>query len=585
MLEDSKREVDPIAVEVIGKRFQAATDEMLATLFRTAFSPNVKERRDCSTACFTVDGDLVSLSAEAPIHLSSLMGMVQNIVRRFPLESIARGDMFLTNDPYVGGGSHLPDLTVAAPVFAGDRLAGFVANTAHHSDIGGKVAGSESADCTSIFQEGLRLPPVKLMAAGELRQDVLDIVLLNSRTPGHRDGDMKAQIASNLIGVRRVEELFERFGAGVVQAAIEALFAYSEARARAALAQLTPGTYTNEDYLDHDGIEPKMIRVKVAITIGPGTIHFDFTGSDPQIAGARNCVMVATLANVYHAVQVVTEPGVSPNAGYFRAIEVTAPLGTVVNCVPPAAVGDRGRTCQVIGDLLLGAFAKAAPERVMAGCGSSQALVFSGYDPRRNEYTVDYDVYAGGAGAQFDRDGMDTVRVHANQANSMPLEATEHEFPLIVRRCEMLCDSGGPGKFRGGMGMGLEVAIWAEQAKLSGRGLRQGLRSPGLFGGDAGRTGSFILDPGTPGEQKLAAVFSELALPVGAVIRVETPSGGGFGDPLERDPERVLADVLAGKVSVDGAARDYGVIVAAGRVDTGATAQARAARRLRKEPA
>ena len=571
-------DIDPITVEVIAKRFGAATDEMLATLFRTAFSPNVKERRDCSTACFDVSGNLISLSAEAPLHLSSLMGMVQNLIARYPLEDIAPGDMFLTNDPYIGGGSHLPDLTATSPVFVDGRVVAFVANTAHHSDIGGKVAGSESGDCTSIFQEGLRIPPVKLMSAGELRQDIMDMLLLNSRTPGHRDGDMRAQIASNVVGVRRVEELFARFGTGTVLAGIDKLFEYSEARARAAISQLALGVYEHEDFLDHDGIRPRMVRVKVTITIGDGTIHFDFAGSDPQIDGARNCVMVATLACVYHAVQVVAEPGTSPNAGYFRAIEVSAPLGSIMNCVPPAAVGDRGRTCQVIGDLLLGAFAKAAPERVMAGCGSSQALVFSGYDPRRDEYTVDYDVYAGGAGAQFDRDGLDTVRVHASQADSMPLEATEHEFPLIVRRYETLQDSGGPGKFRGGLGMGLEVEVWAREAKLSGRGLRQTLRSPGLFGGDSGRIGSFVLNPGTDREEKLEAVFSELPLRPGSVIRVETPSGAGFGDPLERDPGQVLADVVWGKVSIDGALRDYGVVIVDGDIDAARTAAARAER-------
>ncbi len=574
-------EIDPITAEVIGRRFQAATDEMLVTLVKTAFSPNVKERRDCSAASFDVNGDLVSLSAVAPMHLSSLMGMVQNIVKRFPLEGIRPGDMYLTNDPYVGGGSHLPDLTVTSPIFVDDRLIAFVANTAHHSDIGGKVAGSESADCTSIFQEGIRLPPVKLMAEGALRQDILDILLINSRTPGHRDGDMKAQIASNMIGVRRVEEIFRRFGTDMTLAGIDALMDYSEARTRAAIAKLKPGTYENEDFLDHDGVEPRMVRLKVAITIDGGGIHFDFTGSAPQIAGARNCVMMATLACVFHAVKVVAEPNLAPNAGYYRAITVTAEPGSVMNCVPPAAVGDRGRTSNVVGDLLLGALSKAAPDRVMAGCGSSQALVFSGYDTRRNEYIVDYDVFAGGAGAQFDRDGMDVVRVHAAMADSTPIEATEHEFPLTVRRCEMIEDSGGAGEFRGGLGMKLDIAVWANKASLSGRGLRQGLVAPPLFGGKGGRFGSYILDPDTNHEEKLQAVFSERALPVGSVIRVETPSGAGFGDPLGREPERVLADVVAEKVSAAGAERDYGVVVASAAVDAPGTERLR--ERLRQE--
>src|SRR6185295_12252377 len=214
------------------------------------------------------------------------------------------------------------------------------ANTAHHSDIGGKAAGSESADCISIFQEGLRLPPVKLMAAGELRHDIVDILLLNSRTPRHRQGDINAQMASSLIGVRRVEEIFRRFGLETVLAGVDALFAYSEARMRSAIAGLKDGTYENEDFLDHDGVEPRMVRIKVAVTIAGDNIHFDFTGSDPQIAGARNCVMMATLACVFHAVKVVTEPRLAPNGGFNRPIKVTAPEGSIMNCVPPAPVGD-----------------------------------------------------------------------------------------------------------------------------------------------------------------------------------------------------------------------------------------------------
>jgi N-methylhydantoinase B len=554
--------IDPITADVIGHRLQAATDEMLVTLVKTAFSPNVKERRDCSAACFDVRGELVALSASAPMHLGSLMGMVENLLKRFPLEGIQPGDLYLTNDPYVGGGSHLPDLTVTSPVFAGDRLVAFVANTAHHSDIGGKVAGSESADCISIFQEGLRLPPVKLMAAGELRRDIVDILLLNSRTPKHRQGDINAQIAANLIGVRRVEAVFERFGGETVAAGIEALFAHAEMRMRTAIAKVEDGTYENEDFLDHDGVQPRLVRLKVAVTVRGDDIHFDFAGSDPQVAGARNCVMMATLACVFHAVKVVFDPELSPNGGFHRPIKVTAPEGSIMNCLAPAPVGDRGRTSQVVGDLLMGALAKAVPQRVMAGCGSSQALLFSGYDPRRNDYIVDYDVFAGGAGALADRDGMDAVRVHAAMADSTPIESTEHEFPLIVQRCELIQDSGGPGKFRGGLGLRVEMQVWAEQGRLSGRGLRHGLRSQGLFGGESGAGASYTMNPGTPSEEKLPAAFPERALPARAVIRVETPAGAGYGDPRERDPRRVLADVRAGKVSAEAAQRDYGLDIA-----------------------
>ena len=552
--------IDAITTEVIGHRFRAATDEMWATLIKTAYSPNIKERKDCSTACFTAAGDLISLSAASPLHLSSLMGMVQNLTQRFAPQDMRPGDVFLTNDPYVGGGSHLPDLTVTSPVFANGELVAYVANLAHHSDIGGKAAGSESADCTSIFQEGLRLPPVRLMDANGLREDIFNIVLLNSRTPHHRDGDLKAQLASNLIGVRRVQELFEQFGCDITVASVAALFNYAEMRTRAEIAKIPDGTYENEDYIDHDGVEPRNVKLRVAVTVTGDRIRFDFSGSDPQVGGARNMVLCATLAGVYHALKVVCDPSLPPNAGYFRAIDVVAPPGTIVNAVPPAACGDRGATVNILGDLLLGALTKAAPERGMAGCGGRQGMVYSGIDPRNGQYFVDYEVYAGAAGALYDRDGMDAVRVHASVTENAPTEALEQEFPLVIERYELLDDSGGPGRHRGGLGVRLDVRILAEQARLAGRGLRQTLPAPGRVGGRDGITSRFILDPGGPNERELPSVFSDLPVDTGVVVRLETPSGGGFGEPAQRDPALIAADVRSGKVSVEAAQRDYGAI-------------------------
>ena len=559
--------IDPITTEVIGHRFAATTDEMMATLVKTSYSPNIKERRDCSVAVFDVAGDLVALTAIAPLHLSSLLGMVRNITERHPLASLRPGDAFLTNDPYVGGGSHLPDLTLMNPVFVEGQVVAFVANLAHHSDIGGKVAGSESADCTSIFQEGLRVPPVKLLDEGKLMQDVLDIVLLNSRTPRHREGDLKAQIATNATGVRRVQETFERFGTETVSAALVALLDYAEARARAEIAKLPDGTYENEDFLDNDGVEDKLISLKVAVTIAGDEIHFDFTGSAAQIGGARNMPLIATQAGVYYVVKAITDPTLPPNSGYFRAIKVTAPEGSVFNCQAPAAVGDRGATGNILGDLLMGALARAMPDRVMAGCGPLHGLIFSGIDPRNREYFVDYETYAGASGALIDQEGKDAVRVHVSGAANLPVESVEQEYPLTVDRYELLVDTGGPGRFRGGLGTRRDVHILAEEARLAGRGLRETVGAPGLFGGSEGAVGSFVLHPGTNREEKLPGSFSEYSVEAGSVVRVDTPAGAGYGNPLERDPGLVLADFVAGKVSSAAAERDYGVVLAGGIVD------------------
>ena len=564
--------VDRITAEVIAHRLAAASDEMMATLVKTAYSPNIKERRDCSVAIFDAAGSLLALTAIAPIHLSSLLGLVRNITQQHALTSFKPGDAFLTNDPYVGGGSHLPDLTLASPVFVDGRVVAFVANIAHHSDVGGKVAGSESADCTSIFQEGLRVPPVRLLDGGNLCGDVLQFVLLNSRTPRERDGDIRAQIATNATGVRRVEETFARFGTEAVLAGIEQLLAYSEARARAEIAKLPDGVYENEDCIDNDGVEDRLVRLKVTVTIEGDNIRFDFAGSDPQIAGARNMPLSATQSGVYYAVKAVTDPGLPPNSGYFRAIEVNAPEGSVLNCRAPAAVGDRSATGNIFGDLLLGALAKAAPDRVMAGCGPLRGLIFSGVDPRTRDYFVDYETYAGASGALAEQDGKDAVRVHVSGSANLPVESVEQEFPLTVGRYELVADTGGPGRFRGGLATRRDVTIWAESARLAGRGLRETTQAQGLFGGGAGKSGRFVLDPDGNREERLPGAFSELAIEPGSTVRVETPSGAGFGDPLERPPGRVLADVIAGKVSADEAESTYGVAVVDGAVDEARTA-------------
>ena len=572
--------IDRITTEVIAHRFNATAEEMLATLVKTAYSPNIKERGDCSTATFDPGGNVLALGASSAIHLGSMLGMVRNLSRYYPFESLHPGDAYLTNDPYVGGGSHLPDLSITSPVFVNHGLVGFVSSLAHHSDVGGKVAGSESADCTSIYQEGLRIPPVKLVDGGKLCTDVLDIVLVNSRTPRERSGDIKAQLAANLTGVRRIEETFQRFGVDTTLAGMKALLDYSEARTRAEIANIPDGTYENEIFLDHDGIQAGRIRLKVAVTIDGDTIHFDFAGSDPQVEGARNCVLNATQAGVYQAVKVVADPTLPPNGGYFQTITVTAPPGSVLNCVPPAAVGDRAPTTNLLGDLLHGALAKAVPERIMAGCGPRQGMIFSGIDPRQGSYFVDYDIFAGGAGALSDEDGKDAIRVHATTANNTPAEATEQEFPLTVGRCELMRDSGGPGEFRGGLGIRIDITMWADHARVSGRGMCQELAARGLLGGGSGGIGHFILHPEGAREHRLPSVFSELAVEAGTTVRIETPSGAGFGDPLSRDPERVRSDVLSGKVGGALAKRDYGVVLTAGRVDRDGTAALR--KRLRK---
>jgi N-methylhydantoinase B len=550
--------MDRMAVEIVAHRLQAASEEMMATLIRTAYSPNIKERRDCSVGIFDAKGQLLALTAIAPLHLSSLLGVVEHVTKRFPLHTLKPGDGILANDPYNGGGSHLPDLTLATPVFANGEVIAFVCNIAHHSDVGGKVPGSESADCTSIFQEGVRIPPVKLVSSGVLQEDIAQIVLLNSRTPQEREGDLKAQVATNATGIRRMEELIARFGADGARAAFDAILAHGEARARAAIAALPRGRWSNEEIVDSDGLGPAALVAKVTVTADGDRLRFDFTGSDPQIRGARNMVLGATLAGVYYAVKALVDPDLPPNSGTFRPIEVIAPPGTIFNATPPAAVGDRSSLGNLLGDLIFGAFAQAVPERIMAGCGPLAAMTFSGIDPRTGNYFVDYETYAGAAGAQHDQDGKDAVRVHISGAANLPVEAAEHEFPLAVLRYELIPDSGGAGTFRGGLGTRRDVQLFAKDGRLVGRALRQITAPRGHGGGADGRMGQFVLRPDTPQAEKLPATFSDLPIEPGEVVRIETPAGAGFGDPRKRDAARLSDDIADGKVTREAARQLYG---------------------------
>ena len=566
---------DTITVEVIGRRLVSVADEMFATLVHAAYSPNIRERRDCSVGVFDAGGNLIALSAIGPIHLSSLMGLVEKLMVEFPRDALAPGDCFMTNDPYVGGGSHLPDITLVSPVFHDGDLVAFVANLAHHSDVGGRVPGSESADCTSIYQEGLRIPVVRIVRDGELVRDVFAFLALNSRTPREREGDVRAQLAANRTGCERVEALFRTFGAPTVCAAITELLDHAERRVRTAIASVPDGVYTHEEWLDNDGVEARLTPMRVAVTVAGDRIRFDFSGTGDQVAGARNMTMLATLAGVYYAIKALLDPDLPVNSGYYRAIDVEAPRGCLLNAEPPAAVGDRAATGNILGDLIFGAFAKAIRERASAGCGPYAGVVASGHDPRNGLYFVDYETFAGASGALHDLDGRDAVRVHVSGSANLPIEAVEQEYPLAVLRYELLEDSGGAGEQRGGLGTRRDIMALGDDCRLSGRGLRFQEGARGEIGGRPGRVGRFVLHPDTERERSLDAAFSELTLARGDVIRLETAGGGGYGPPHARRTDRVLRDVLEGRVSARAARTEYCVEIDGGSIDEVATAALR----------
>jgi len=533
--------VDPIKAEVIARHLLATAEEMGVALMRTAFSPNIKERADCSTAIFDAAGQLVALAQRVPIHLGSMVGAVDAIRACFPTEEILPGDMFAANDPYNGGGSHLPDINIIAPVFIDGRIIAFVANIAHHADVGGMVPGSEAAVCKTIFQEGLRIPPVRLMRQGEVSRDLVEMILVNSRTPQERNGDLKAQFAANVVGTRGVIALIERYGIAQVEASVAAYLDFTERRFRAAIARLPQGTYSAEDYLDGNRAG-ETTRIRLALRVGSDHLEFDFEGSGRQLESARNIPYRALLATVYTVAKSLLDPDVPANAGYYRTLVVRAPPGSVVGPLPPAAVGARSISCGVLGDVIAAALSKALPAKALACSGPHHLIVLSGADPRSGEYFVNYETVAGGMGARPYRDGMDAVRVHASGASNLPVEALEHAYPLRIERYALWDGSGGEGQYRGGMGVVRDYCILADNVTVSLSSERQHISAAGLEGGSDGRAGEFVYNPGRADERRLPSAAAEVVLPRDSVLRIATPGGGGYGDPGERDAAALESD-------------------------------------------
>ncbi|HRL13981.1 MAG TPA: hydantoinase B/oxoprolinase family protein, partial [Aggregatilineales bacterium] len=485
--------MDAVTLEIISNRLLSVAEEMGAVLIRTAYSTNIKERRDCSTAVFDAQGQMIAQAELIPMHLGSLLGAVEAVLAKYP--AMQDGDMFVTNDPYSGGGTHLPDITMVSPVFVGERLAGFVANIAHHADVGGKVPGSTSGDATSIFQEGTRIPLVPITLAGQIQQEVIDFVMLNSRTPAEREGDLGAQIAANRTGARRLREVIAQYDLDAYFATVAALLDYAERLMRANIAALPDGRYEFTDYLDDDGIHLGVsVPIQIAVTIAGDQATIDFTGSSKQVSGPINVPLNGTLATLFYCFKALVGSEIPSNHGIYRALNVTAPLGSIVNCTAPAPVGERIDTCQRIADTFFGAMAAAAPERVIAASNSSvTTATFSGIHPRTGVFYVYLETVAGGSGAHANGDGLSGVQVHMTNTSNLPVEALEREYPLLVEHYGFRIDSGGAGKYRGGLGIQRDIRVLHEGVTFSGLADRQRHAPWGIAGGRAGATGRYVL--------------------------------------------------------------------------------------------
>lgn len=535
--------LDPITVEIIGSSFLSITDEMGETLIRSSFSTNIKERRDCSTAIFDPEGQVLCQAEHIPMHLGSFLGVVAHIVERCDLSQLAPGDVFIGNDAYQGGGTHLPDFVLAEPVFIDGRLQAWVVNLAHHSDF-------VDRGHAHIYQEGLRIPPVRLYRRGELQQDIQDLILLNCQIPDERLSDMRAQMAANRLGVQRLQTLCSKYGADVVTAAGEALRDYAEKRMRAGIQAIPDGTYRFADRYDLYGHEYDFpLAVKIEVKGSDMDIEFD---APPQVRAGINLVYTGLLASVYYAVKSLVDPEVPPNSGIARPLSVRAPKGSVLNCECPAAVNSRVNICQRVVDLIYGALGDTLPHAVTAaGNGSCTAAMFSG--TRENGQVWAYlETIGGGMGARCNQDGLDGVHVHMTNTSNLPAEAMEQEYPLTLLRYELVENSGGPGTYRGGMGMRRVYRAEAD-CRLAITGSRIKYAPWGLAGGHSGGTGTVNFAEHTQPFSGNSGVLHK-----GDVVEIVTPGSGGYGPPADRDPRAVAEDLADGCIDERVAREVYG---------------------------
>jgi len=555
--------IDPITLEIMSNGLKSIADETYIALMKSAYSTNIKERHDHSTAIIDPRGRLVVQAENSlAIHLGSMMGLMNTLLAKMPLSDVREGDIFISNDPYVAGGSHLPDVNMAMPVFAGGKLVCFMCNIAHHADIGGITPGS-MAGGTEIYQEGTRIPVVRLFREGVLAEDVLDILLLNARVPEERRGDYFAQVAAARLGVRRVAEMIEARGVPLLTAAFDDIIRRTEDRLRAALTRIAPGEYTFEDVMDDDGVGTTNIPIKLRITVPPhgsnARVLFDFTGSGPQVKGNINSTITATQAGVLYSLKALLDPDVPNNQGLIDIVDIHAPLGSIINAKFPAAVAARANTAQRIVDVVIGALAPAIPEAAVgAANGANTTAVFFGHDPRHDRDYVYLETLGGGFGGRFTKDGKDGVQVHITNTSNLPVESIEMEYPLLVESYGFVPDSGGAGKYRGGLGLRRVVRPVGHTMTFSGQGERFVNRPWGLFGGGSGGTGKFTRLSGSA-ELPLPTKPANLEVKPGEAIVVETPGAGGYGKPAERDRAAIENDFVSGKFSRGYIRKNYGV--------------------------
>ena len=549
---------DPITLEVVRYKLEGIANEMESTLLRSSFSTIVKEGMDASASLFTVGGETIAQALAIPGHMTMLIPMVATLLREFPPNTMKPGDLFVMNDPYLGG-THLPDIALVNPVFMDGEVVALSAALTHHQDVGGMTPGSIPTNATEIFQEGFRIPPLRFHDAGVPNETLLKLLRLNTRTPDALMGDLNAQIAACKIGARRLLELGATYGRKALLALFAEMLDHSERVTRARLREIPEGTFRYVDHLDYDGIDlDTPVRIEVAVTVKDGSFHVDFTGSNAQLRGPFNVVESGSLAAACFVVRAITGSDIPTNAGCFRPVSLHRPVGTLVSPVEPAPVGSRTATTKRITSCILGALRGVLPARVPAdGAGVLLGLAFGGMRAETSKPFVSTEILVGGTGASATGDGADVIETDVTNCMNTPVEALEMDAPLRVHRLELRPDSGGRGQFRGGLGLVKEFEFLGTEVVCTHRGERHVNPARGAFGGGEGaRETSRIVRASGEVEEVPSKLVTRLRN--GDRIIIETPGGGGYGDARMRSPERVRDDVADGKVSIEKARELYG---------------------------
>jgi len=564
--------VDPITLEIVRNGLTSIAEQMTSRLIHSAYSYIVREMEDCSAGIFDRRGQLVAESANVPIHLACLAPCLRTVLGHyFSLDDLEPGDILATNDPYLAGGSmachHTGDIITYMPIFYDGEVVAFAALMVHHLDVGAMYMATRGWGI-DIWQEGLRIPPLKLYRRGEPSGDVFKLILNNTRVPEVIENDLRAQSAACQMASGDLVAIMDKYGREVTLRCFEELMDYSEKRTRAEIGKIPAGTYQHTEYLCDDGGKGGPYKLTVRVDVKGSDILFDFTGTDPQIAGPINAPLSATHSAVYYVMRALTDPTIPSSEGCSRPINIIAPPGTLVNCQLPAACYQRMATCHSIVDLIMGALADAIPERIMADSCGCQYDYCNAIHPETGQRVMWGEVVGGGMGATSTRDGISAMSCHVTNCPAPSIEALEVVSPALYLRRELWEESGGAGKYRGGLGQVLAYKILGTDPQFHHTS-QKALREPqGFFGGKTGKGGRWIVNEGQDGERILPYAIGDVEfLKPGDTATFYGTGGGGYGNPFERDPEKVRLDVIQGLVSVNSAEKEYGVLLDRGTME------------------